>query len=237
MVLIDNKFNIINDERKEKLDEILNEVVSYLNSILTNESIKQIIGDNSQNVIIQLTDNSSYAIKLPNGMIRTANFPNSVAALKTNMCNEINESEIYIVPGVALRTNYSKHQLVHELLHALSSNQHNYFNESGITYTKTGTKTDFYGKDTNNVVIANNPSSDGLNEGITEFLASNIMNDYNGNYAPFVVISKLFLEANFNLINAYFSRNSDELEKFYGDLEEKQTIITRRFNEFKFKGK
>ena len=227
MILIDNKFNSINDEQKNELDEILNEVVNYLNNVITDENIKQIINENSQNIIIQLTDNYNYSIKLPNGMVRTMDFPGSVGALKTNMYNELNSSEIHIVPGVALRSNYSKHQLVHELLHALSSNEHNYFNENGITYTKTGTKIDFYDRNTDDVKITNNPSSDGLNEGITEFLASNITNDFNGNYAPFVVISKLLLDANPNLINAYFSRELDEIDKFYCDLEEKQSIITR----------
>ena len=227
MILIDNNFNEINNEDKKEFDEILIETMSHLNKLILDEKTKKIISDNSKDVIIQLIDNYNYSIKLPNGTLRTMKFPNSAGALKANMYNEINDSEIHIIPGIALRSNYSKHQVVHELLHTLSFNQHNYFDENGITYTKTGTKIDFYDKDTNDYIVENNPSSDGLNEGITELLTSVITNDYNGNYSPFVAISKLFLEANPNLINAYFSRNLNDIGKFYDDLEENQSIITR----------
>ena len=101
------------------------------------------------------------------------------------------------------------------------------FDDEGITYTKTGTKIDYYNRSLDEYSKEKNFSSDGLNEGITELLASIITKEYTGNYAPYVVISKLFMNNNNYLLNAYFDDNISEFEKFYKDVEEKQSLVTR----------
>lgn len=141
------------------------------------------------------------------------------------MIVNVNKDEISIIPGVALRPNFNKHQLVHELFHTISSNQHNYFNKDGIAYTKTGTKIDYYDKNLEDYNMNYNPSSDGLNEGITELLASMITNEYTGIYPGHLVVASLLTFCNNQLLNTYFSSNIKTLESFYNNLEEKQNVI------------
>ena len=73
-----------------------------------------------------------------------------------------------------------------------------------------------------------NPSSDGLNEGITELLASMITNEYTGNYPGYVAVASLLMSCNDQLLTAYFSSDTKNLESFYDDLEAKQSVITRK---------
>lgn len=138
-----------------------------------------------------------------------------------------NDKELSIIPGVVMRKNFNNHQLIHEILHGISSRQHNLYNEDGITYTKTGTKIDYYDNSLNDCPNVTNLSSEGLNEGITEYLTSLLTNEYNGNYASQVVISNLFMKSNNNLLNAYFMNDISGIERFYEDIEEKQALITR----------
>ena len=69
-------------------------------------------------------------------------------------------------------------------------------------------------------------------EQITEYLTSILTNEYTGNYAPFVVISKLFMKSNNYLLNAYFMNDISGLKKFYDEVEERQSLITK--NDFIF---
>ncbi len=225
---------IINSSFQEYLDtnntfsDIYNQIINYLKTRINDEQLLNQIISNCNNSIIQLTDGKTYTVLAHDGTIKTCNYKDSAAAFKTNMAISVKENEIYIIPGVALRPNYNKHQLVHEILHVITSNQHNYFNEDGIAYTKTGTKIDYYDRNLNDYKMDNNPSSDGLNEGITELLTSMITNEYTGNYPGYLVVASLLTSCNNLLLNAYFSSDKSTLESFYDDLEEKQSIITRK---------
>ena len=224
MIVIDNDFN--KKEQSTNYETIYNKIIEYLKNRIDNNEILSSIIEESSGIIIQETDGEKYSIKLPNGSIRKNNLSRSSGAIRTNMVIELNGNELSILPGIALRPNYTNHQLIHELIHAMSSNQHNYFNNN-IVYTKIGTKINYYDQKLDDYYMENNPSSDGLNEGITELITSEITNEYNGIYAPFVIASKLLMTDNNLLLNAYFSKDLTDLKKFYEDLEEKQSIITR----------
>lgn len=225
MKVIDNNF--IEIDCSVNIEQILEFLKSFLKSLNIDNNITNELLSNMDNIYIQITNNDEYTIKLPNGSYRKNKISNSVGALKTNMIINNNDTELNIVPGVVMRNNYNNHQLIHELLHGLSSLQHSYYDEYGITYTKTGTKIDYYDKSLNDYSMENNLSSEGLNEGITEYLTSILTNEYTGNYAPFVVISKLFMKSNNYLLNAYFMNDISGLKKFYDDVEERQSLITK----------
>ena len=226
MKIINNSFQDCED-KDNIFSNIYNEVIEYLKTRIDDEQLLNRIIDNCNHSIIQLTDGQTYTILAHDGSFKNYKYSDSAAAFKTNMAISVKENEISIIPGIVLRPNYNKHQLIHELLHVISSNQHNYFNEEGIAYTKTGTKIDYYDKNLNDYNMENNPSSDGLNEGITELLASIITNEYTGNYPGYLVIANLLTSCNNQLLNAYFSNDPAVLESFYNDLEEKQSIISR----------
>ena len=225
MKIIDSSFKEYPDTNNS-FNDIFNQTIDFLKTRITDEQLLNQIIENSDHSLIQLTDGKTYTI-LAEGKLRTNNYKNSASAFKTNMAISVNDKELSIIPGVALRPNYNKHQLVHEQLHVLSSNQHNYFDENEIVYTKVGTKIDYYDKTLNDYNMEGNPSSDGLNEGITEYLASVITNEYTGSYPGYVAVASILMSCNNDLLNAYFSSDPKDLEHFYDDLEQCQSVITR----------
>lgn len=226
MKIINSNFQECQDV-DNSFTNIYNQVIEFLKTRIEDEQLLSQVINNCNHSIIQLTDGNSYTILAHDGTFKNYKYPGSAAALKTNMAVSVKKSEISIIPGIALRPNYNKHQVIHELLHVISSNQHNYFNEEGVAYTKTGTRIDYYDKGLNDYNIENNPSSDGLNEGITELLTSVITNEYTGNYPGYLVVASLLMSCNNQLLNAYFSSDTNTLESFYNDLEERQSVISR----------
>ncbi|MBE6158855.1 MAG: hypothetical protein E7159_03425 [Firmicutes bacterium] len=226
MKLINSDFQECQDTNNS-FANIYNQVIEYLKTTIDDEQLLSQVINNCNHSIVQLTDGNSYTILAHDGTFKKYKYRDSSAAFKTNMAISVKENEISIIPGIALRPNYNKHQVIHELLHVISSNQHNYFNEEGIAYTKTGTRIDYYDKGLNDYNMENNPSSDGLNEGITELLASIITNEYTGNYPGYLAVASLLMSCNNQLLNAYFSSDTSTLESFYNDLEEKQSVISR----------
>lgn len=224
---------IINEEFQEMTDTnnifegITYQIIEFLRARISDEQLLNDIIDRCNDIIVQQTNGETFSIKLPNGSLKKNRIPSNVGALKTNMIIDTNEHELYITPGIALRPNYNNHQLIHEILHSISSKKRNSFNEEGVTYTKTGTKIDYYDNKLNNYYVDDNYSSDGLNEGITELLASMITNEFTGNYPGFVVAAEMLMACNDKLLKAYFSDSLEELKNFYSDLEERQSVITR----------
>lgn len=227
MKIINSEFNEIKNFSDSKYNIIYSQVIEFLKSIIKDEKIMLNIIKENDDIIFQETIGKEYSIKAHDGSIRKYKFPDSASAFKTNMAVNIDDNELTLTPGICLRPASSKHHIIHELLHAMSSNRHNYFNDEGIVYTKTGTKVDYYDRNLDDYSNGEKISSDGLNEGMTELLTSIITNEYTGTYAHLAVICNLLMRSNNNLIDAYFSKNLEELEKFYRDLEEKQSIITR----------
>ena len=226
MKIINSNFQECQDV-DNSFTNIYNQVIEFLKTRIEDEQLLSQVINNCNHSIIQLTDGNSYTILAHDGTFKNYKYRDSSAAFKTNMAISVKENEISIIPGIALRPNYNKHQVIHELLHVISSNQHNYFNEEGIAYTKTGTRIDYYDKGLNDYNMENNPSSDGLNEGITELLTSVITNEYTGNYPGYLVVASLLMSCNNQLLNAYFSSDTNTLESFYNDLEERQSVISR----------
>lgn len=227
MKIIDSEFCEKQGVEYSKYNDIYDQIIKYLKNIINNEKILADMMDNNDYIIIQETLGEEYTIKLPDGSNKKNKLSSSIAALRANMVIGVNQDVVGIRPGVVLRPNYTNHQLIHELIHAISSTQINRFDNEGIVHTKVGTKIDYFNRNLNNYIKIDNLSSDGLNEGITEFLTSVITNEYTGHYPTMVIIAKLLMSSNNNLLNAYFSKDLDELEIFYSDLEEKQSIITR----------
>lgn len=225
MKVINNKFNEM--DTPLNIEQTVNYIKNVLEQMDIDNNILSNILMNIDSMYIQVADDNNFSIKLPNGSFKENKISMSVGALKTNMLISIDDKELNITPGIVVKENYNNHQLIHESLHGLSSKQHNFYDENGITYTKTGTKIDYYDKSLNDYENIENLSSEGLNEGITEYLTSMLTNQYTGTYAPFVVISKLFMTSNNSLINAYFMNDISGLERFYEDVEEKQSLINR----------
>ena len=223
MKLIDNSFNEI-ENNLDNLNNTINSINTYIKLNLGEDVLKDVDIDDA---LIQISNDSEYSIRMHNGNIKTLPMRDSSGAFKTNMIISVDKEKLSITPGIVLRPNFNTHQFIHEYLHVLSSKKDNYLDELGITYTKTGTKIDYYDKNLDDSNYYQKISAEGLNEGITEMLATKIDNKYTGNYAPFVVASELLSYDNDLLLKAYFSHDTKELIDFYNDLESKQNTITR----------
>ena len=116
---------IINQEFQEKPDvgdnynTIYNQIMEYLRTRIDDEELLNLIANRFNNVLIQETDGKSFSLKMPNGSLRANRMPISAGALKTNMSISVSDKELDIIPGIALRPNFTYQQLVHEfvLLH------------------------------------------------------------------------------------------------------------------------
>lgn len=223
MKLIDNKFNEV-ESGLDNLNNIVNSINNYIKLNLDEDILNDV---NLDDVLVQISNDNEYSIRMHNGNIKTLPMRDSSGAFKTNMIVSVDKEKMSITPGIVLRPNFNTHQFIHEYLHVLSSKKDNYLDENGITYTKTGTKIDYYDKNLDDSSYYPKISAEGLNEGITEMLATKIDNKYTGNYAPFVVISELLSYDNDLLLKAYFSQSTKELTNFYDNLESKQNTITR----------
>ena len=119
----------------------------------------------------------------------------------------------------------SSHDLRHELTHALSANDTMSLNEKGIAYDKIGLKV--VGYNDNEDRIDNSLNANGLNEGLTELLATKI--DHNESpqaYDGQVYVADMLVSPNNpKLVEAYFSENEDSFRDFLADFENRQDSI------------
>lgn len=233
MKIINSDFDQIEQYEGTKFEEGHNKVLTYLRNVIKDEKVLSDIEKVCSNILIQKTDGKTYGIKDPSGEIKPMKYRNATA-FKTPMEIKQEGNSLNVIPGIALRPTFNEnedrhyHTYIHELLHALSSIQDYQFDENGITITKTGTKIDYINKKFDSVPVEENLSADGLNEGVTEALATFI--DGKPDYSVYPLqtpIAELLLTSNSLLLNAYFSHDLSRLEAFYTDLEEKQNIITR----------
>lgn len=117
-----------------------------------------------------------------------------------------------------------EHTFAHELFHYLSSDVEMTFNNNGAEYIS-GISIGIYDKDDN--VISE--ESRGLNEGITELLAIKQTGTHGGEYNIAVKIADILMGRNSQaIINAYFSTDKEQVEKFYEDFEKRQTTISSK---------
>ena len=163
---------------------------------------------------------------LPSGKIADCHFGSGTYVVKTNMKVSVDENEITVTPGIALKPNYNAHEFIHEFFHAISTREHNYFDDNGVAYTKTGFKILFYDKELDDYEDYPKVECEALDEGFTELLTSIVDEKYTGRYAPYVVITELFTYNNDSLFKAYFSNYLDPLLDFFDDLDKRKVGIT-----------
>lgn len=226
MKIINSSFQEVQDP-DNLVSDSYNQVIDFLKAKIDDEQLMNRIISNLNNSIVQLSDGKSYTILTEDGNLFTKEFSSGPGAVTSNMVTSVDEKKVTIIQEVVLRPATEKHHLIHELLHIASSDPNHYFDENGIFRDKVGTKVTYYDKDFNKYVVDNNPSSDGLNEGITEILKKTITNEYTGAYVGQCIVANLLMSCNDRLLKAYFSSDLRDLESFYNDLEEKQSIITR----------
>ena len=113
MKVIDKGFEELNTSLD--ISQILENIIATLKNMNIDYKILEKIYQKSENFFIQIIDDGTYSIKLPNGVINENRIAGTSGALKTNMIFKADDKELNIIPGVVLRKNYNVHQLVHEV--------------------------------------------------------------------------------------------------------------------------
>lgn len=119
MKVIDKNFNSTSEPSNVK--EIVSNIESTLRNTNADKDILEESLSNFEDLFIQISEDNTYSIKLPNGSLRQNRISSGVGALKTNMSISVNPNELYIEPGVVMRKNFNNHQLTHEMLHGVTS--------------------------------------------------------------------------------------------------------------------
>lgn len=117
------------------------------------------------------------------------------------------------------------HALSHELFHALSAKNSMGFNHGGVGYDKNGVSIDGYNKQDEKV--DSSLQAKGLNEGITELLATKFNSDERPiQYEPQVFLADILVSPNNNsLLAAYFSEGEGDFRHFLSDFESRQSTL------------
>ncbi|MBR5046214.1 hypothetical protein IKX73_01105 [Candidatus Saccharibacteria bacterium] len=117
------------------------------------------------------------------------------------------------------------HVLSHELFHAFSAKDSMGFNDEGVGYNKNGVSIDGYNRQDEKIDAS--LYAKGLNEGITELLATKFSSDERPvQYEPQAYLSDILISPNNNrLLTAYFSNDEDDFRSFLSDFERRQGTL------------
>lgn len=123
----------------------------------------------------------------------------------------------------------SDHTITHELFHYFSSNLEMRFNSGNIGYDKIGLHITGYNRD--DQVVDKSMKAIGLNEGITEFLTTQLdggIQSISGYDYPTYIAGILANSQDKSLIKAYFSSDTKEFQEFLKDFDNRQSIVSSK---------
>lgn len=229
MKYIDNNLEEINESSVDfDIDAHYKKMLAFLNELEIDENTILDIECDSLNYIIEYTDGKEYKV-LYNNETFPLKFPSNAAAFAC-LIEQVQTSKGFSVkPGICLRSKNIRgqlHQFTHESFHTLSTKTDLPYNDEGINYTKCGLEITYY--NTNDEVISKDYCATGLNEGVTELLASIFLGDRgSASYEFQVIIAQIITSINKSLFQAYFSRDDTKVINFLDSFEKNQNIITK----------
>ena len=230
MKYIDDKYRIYDKNNIDfNVEKHWTNMLLFLKSIGVKEEILTQINKDYQDSIIEIINGEKYKVKY-NGDIYEYDFPRSVRAASNYIEQERVENGFRLKPGIVLRDKNIekfKHVFTHESIHMFAIKTELPYDNRGINYSKCGAGIVYYNQD--DQPINKDLDAKGLNEGITELLTQKYMNDKDINiYELQTIIARIMTRHNRSLINAYFSRNDQDMKEFYKDFDERQSFITSK---------
>ena len=227
MKIINNKFENIENIENFDFDSFIKQMTKYIASYdLSEEEVSQIYLD-LQNTIIQYTDGKEYMTKY-DGIIKNNKFPSHAAAFHT-LANQVKtDNGFEVSSGLFLRSNIRNnlHVFVHEFFHA-SSEKRSLIYDNNVLYTKSGVILKYWDKEDN--LINSEYNFRALNEGITEMLTQDFLNEKGkNNYLFQVVLAKILSKYDSSVVKAYFSREENAIISFSNKFNELQNAMTSK---------
>lgn len=215
---------IENKRREERITALVQKVVNFLEERygIPKEEFQEKIDNLS---IVERKPNESYFVEENGEKVEKTNgkdVDSFVIIKKQDFDGEkwIFENAIYMDDVC------TDHTVMKEILHYLSSNPEMAFNDVGIAYDKTGV--DIVGYNKNDITVDETMTANGINEGITELLASQAEGKITSlfNYAYQVCIADILIsQKNNTLVKAYFSKDEKDFKRFLKDFEQRQKIL------------
>lgn len=151
-----------------------------------------------------------------------------VAAFLTKKKIEFDGENFHFENGIYISDNNSEHNISHELFHGLSEPLELKFEENGIGYLKSGVN--IVGMDKNENDVDKSLHAKGLNEGITELLATQLDQGRGPNaYDYQVYLASILINGQHSsLLKAYFSEDRGKFVDSLKEFDSRQTIVSSK---------
>lgn len=215
---------IQDEETKTRIEQIIRKQIEFL--VSTYGIDRQMLEDKLENLSIveySKKEDKTYFKKV-NKEIRELPIGDKVAAFCGQIEQNYTDNRCLLNNAVFIDKSFSnlafEHTFSHEFFHYLSDDTEMTLNDNNEAMYKSGINIGKYDKDDNLI----SEDSRGLNEGITELLAVKQTGVHGGEYnIPVKIADILIGNNNKSLINAYFSGDKSQIQKFYDDFDKRQT--------------
>lgn len=225
MKFINNKFEKVEYQEEINVNKYILKIIQFINKLgLENEIISQIYLE-SDELILEYTDGKTYEEKY-NGEVAQHKIPSFASAFCTLIEQKRTENGFMVIPGIVLRNRISDnlHTFTHELFHALSNRMYLPYDNNGINYTKSGFIIEYYDKEDSQVGLGLKLT--GLTEGMTELMTRMFCNEKGKNDYHFqLILCSIILNSDNSFINAYFSRNDNDVKLFIEKILNNQSTL------------
>lgn len=162
---------IENEERYNRIDSILKKQIDFLEQTYgIDTGVLQARAERLAVIETQPTDLTHFIEY--KGKKQECKNPSRAAAFAKSKKQDYDGNRWTFENGIYFSDKSGDHTAIHELFHFFSTPEQMEFNENGVGFYKVGVEIDGYDREDN--LIDNSYSAVGLNEGITDLLASKI---------------------------------------------------------------
>ena len=216
---------IENLERYNRIKNIIEKQIEFL--VQAYDIDEQMLRDRAERLaIVERNPKESTYFTEENGIKKENPNPRSVAAFVTIKRQEYDGEKWEFENGVYISDSNSEHKIIHELFHFLSQKQQMEFNSNGVGYAKSGISISGYDREDN--LVDTSLKAKGLNEGITELLATKVDSRRRPDAYSFqtYIADILISNKHRSLLDAYFSDDEKVFRDFLDEFGERQQIIS-----------
>lgn len=218
---------IENQERKDRIESIVKKQIDFL---VQNYSIdKKMLQDKAKNLaIVERKPYDATIFVEYKGEKKELPNPNMANAFATTKKQEYDGDKWNFENGIYISDSNSEHSIIHELFHFLSQKQQMEFNENDIGYNKIGVSIQSF--DREDKLVDSSLHAEGLNEGITELLATraDIGSEPEAYDFQTYIADILISNQHNSLLEAYFSENEKDFQGFLEEFDKQQNTISSK---------
>lgn len=218
---------IDNQERQDRIASIVKSQIEFL--VQTYGIDEKCLQDKAEGLAV-VERHSSDATYFAEYKGEKKELPNSrtAAAFVTMKKQEYDGDKWNFENGVYMSDANSEHKIIHELFHFFSQKQQMRFDENGVGYAKSGVSISGYDREDN--LVDSSLNANGLNEGITELLATKIDTGSKPEGYDFqAYIADILISNQHNsLLEAYFSDDEKDFQNFLEEFDKQQKTISSK---------